>query len=84
MTPEAKRILKALQKNPNAHIHYFGNMMWSMYPDKKTFDEYYQNGNGDKDLSEIEIMEGNDFDSTYISPLTEALLSITGHTGDSI
>ena len=84
MTPEAKKIVKALKQHPHAHIHYFDNMMWSMYTDKKTFEKYWMNGDGDSDLSEIEIMEGNDFDSSYLPPLVEALLHIQGGSGSSI
>lgn len=84
LTPEAKKIVKALKDNPNAHIHYFDNMMWSMYPSKTLFEQYWENGDGDKDLSDIEIMQGDDFDSSYLSPLVEALLHIENKTGSSI
>lgn len=84
LTHEAKLIVKALREHPKAHIHYFDNMMWSMYPNKKKFEAYWENGNGDKDLLEIEIMQGDDFDSTYLSPLVEAMLYLSGKSGSSI
>lgn len=84
LTEEAKPIVKLLKKYPNAHIHYFADRMWSMYPDKKTFDKYWKDGLGDKDLLEIELMEGYDFDSTYCPPLTEALAYLAGKTTSSI
>lgn len=84
LTPEAKQIVKALKKYPEAHIHYWDDRMWSMYPSKKEFDKLYLNGDGDADLSEIEVLEGNDFDSSYAAPLTEALCHLTGHTVESI
>lgn len=84
MSDEAKQIIKNLKKYPNAHIHYFADRMWSMYPDKKTFEEVWENGDGDGDLSAIEIMEGNDFDSTYVSPLVEALMHMSGKTTSSL
>lgn len=84
LSEEAKEIVRNLKKHPNAHIHYFADRMWSMYPDKKTFEKYWQQGNGDKDLLSIQIMEGDDFDSTYCPPLTEALLYINGKTSSSI
>lgn len=84
MSEEASLILKALRKHPKAHIHYFAENMWSMYPNRKVFEEYWMGGDGDKDLSEIEIMEGNDFDSTYCSPLVEALMHLQGKTTSSI
>lgn len=84
ISTEARRIVKVLQEHPNAHIHYFDNQMWSIYTDKKTFEKYWENGNGDKDLSEIEVLEGSDFDSTYCPPLTEALAYLTEKTTSSI
>lgn len=73
-----------LKQHPNAHIHYFDDRMWSMYTDKKTFEKYWMNGDGDGDLSEIELMEGDDFDSTYCPPLTEALAYLDEKSTSSI
>jgi hypothetical protein len=84
LSDEAKVIVKQLKKHPNAHIHYFADRMWSMYADKKIFEKYWEKGDGDKDLSEIEIMQGDDFDSTYCPPLTEALMYLNGKTTSSI
>lgn len=84
MSPEVKKIIRELKKHPHAHIHYFADRMWSMFPSKELFDSYYKKGNGFKDLSEIEIMQGDDFDSTYVSPLVEALSSFKGVTTSSI
>jgi hypothetical protein len=84
LSTEARKIVKVLEAHPNCHIHYFANQMWSIYTDKKTFEKYWQGGDGDQDLSEIEIMEGSDFDSTYCPPLTEALAYLTKKTTSSI
>lgn len=84
ISAEARKIMKVFEEHPHAHVHYFADQMWSIYPDKKTFDEYWQKGNGDKDLLEIEIMEGSDFDSTYCPPLTEALSHMHGITTSSV
>lgn len=84
ISAEAKRIVKVLKMYPNAHVHYFAPTMWSIYPSKEQFEEYWENGDGDKDLSEIEVLEGSDFDSTYLPPLTEALLYMEEKTGSSI
>ena len=84
MDTELRKIKKLFKQYPNAHIHYFSNHMWSMYPNKEIFEEYWQNGDGDQDLSEIELMEGNDFDSDYIPMVVKAIIEESGKTASSI
>lgn len=84
MDAEIRKIRKILKQYPNAHVHYFDNHMWSLYPDKETFEKYWEGGEGDKDLSEIELMEGNDFNSDYVPTIVRALIEESGRTFSSI
>jgi len=80
LTPEEKKIVQVLKKNPKAHVHYWDNQEWTIYPSKRELEkEMEQDGYEAKHL-----LHGSDFGSDYCPPLTKAILHMIGHTSTSI
>jgi len=80
LTPEEKRIIQVLKKNPKSHIHYWDNQEWSIYESKKEVEkEMEQDGYEAKIL-----LSGSDFGSDYCPALVTALLHMQGKTSSSI
>jgi len=80
LTPEEKKIIAVLKKNPKAHVHYWDNQEWSIYENKKEVEkEMEQDGYEAKIL-----LSGSDFGSDYCPPIVTALLHMQGKTSSSI
>lgn len=81
ITQEERKIIKVLNDNPKAHVHYHDNMEWVIYKNRKDCELAMEL---DEEEAPKPLLGGSDFGSDYCPPIVTALMHMQGKTTSSI